>query len=240
MNKDEYKRQNEKRDAAREDKFKWKWRPAWWKVPSDRFALFVVLFTLALVVVGSLQWQLMRSQLGELRRQLDDSEILEAASVTIKNLRVSGFPERPVADFDVVNSGRTRADAINILSSFDWTLATGKAVTIPRDPYGDEGWAVSDFGFSLEPTDPPKHLSMYAISIPPIREITRKYKSNPPEQEDEPKLPSGDDFLSGRFYAFVYVVGTYKDIFGKPHHVSDCVTYSGTGFQSCFSSNRRY
>lgn len=239
MDRHEYKRQNDQRDAERKAKLRqgaetknfWqqiaRWRPSWWELPSDRFAFFLVLFTAMLGIVGSAQWITMKDQLAEFRHQLEDTEIQEAASISIKNFIISGFPDRTVANFDIVNLGRTRADQINVSAVLDWRMAEKKKpFIVPIDPFADEPPLHIKFGFSLGPTDPPRHFSMYAVPIPPIQQGLRGKPSLP--------NPSGDDLASGRFYSFVYVLGTYQDIFTKTHRVSGCLAYYGVAFQECF------
>jgi hypothetical protein len=87
MDRQEYKRQNEKRDADRQTKLLddsiaeqkelrnkgWRrhvmWRPVWWNIPSDRFAFLVAVFTGALVIVGYYQLSAIRSQLNEMQAE---------------------------------------------------------------------------------------------------------------------------------------------------------------------------
>jgi hypothetical protein len=38
----------------------------------------------------------------------------------------------------------------------------------------------------------------------------------------------------------VYVSGSYVDVFGKEHHVADCLSSVGAEFHPCFASNRHY
>ena len=69
MDRHEYRRQNERRDACRDKKLAeeshatkrwWQWRPTWWNIPSDRFAFFVAVFTGVLALVAIWQWSAMR------------------------------------------------------------------------------------------------------------------------------------------------------------------------------------
>jgi hypothetical protein len=93
MDRHEYKRQNEQRDAHRKAKLFYetianrrlqdgsKWRrfiPAWWNIPSDRFAFFVALFTGVLVLVGY-------CQLNAISGQLDAMEADQRAWVSLND-----------------------------------------------------------------------------------------------------------------------------------------------------------
>ena len=69
MDRHEYRRQNERRDACRDKKLAeeshatkrwWQLRPTWWNIPSDRFAFFVAVFTGVLALVAIWQWSAMR------------------------------------------------------------------------------------------------------------------------------------------------------------------------------------
>jgi hypothetical protein len=38
----------------------------------------------------------------------------------------------------------------------------------------------------------------------------------------------------------IYVSGSYVDVFGKTHHVADCLSTVTTEFRPYFASNRHY
>jgi hypothetical protein len=77
MDRTEYKRQNELREARAKARFleeiesKKDWyqrRPPWWKTPSDRFGFFVALFTAALAFFSVWQLTVMRGQLDAMEK----------------------------------------------------------------------------------------------------------------------------------------------------------------------------
>jgi hypothetical protein len=77
MDRLEYKRQNEQREARAKAKFleeiesQKEWyqrRPAWWKTPSDKFSFFVAFFTAALALFAIWQLTVMRGQLNAMER----------------------------------------------------------------------------------------------------------------------------------------------------------------------------
>jgi hypothetical protein len=75
MDKEEYKRQNEERDTKKKTKsFRERWF-GWWKTPSDRFAFFIALFTLALAVESYFQLDAMRHTDAAINEQLKEAHI---------------------------------------------------------------------------------------------------------------------------------------------------------------------
>jgi hypothetical protein len=77
MDRHEYKRQNEQREARKQEKLLEKansekvWyqrRPKWWRVPSDRFSFFVAAFTGALAFFSVWQLIVIRGQLDAMER----------------------------------------------------------------------------------------------------------------------------------------------------------------------------
>jgi hypothetical protein len=77
MDRHEYKRQNEQRDARKKantseradaEKVWYQRRPKWWNVPSDRFGFFVATFTGALALFSVWQLSVMRGQLDAMER----------------------------------------------------------------------------------------------------------------------------------------------------------------------------
>ena len=55
-----------------------------------------------------------------MQRQLNDAEIKDSASIVIRNLALSGFPDNTVASFDVSNIGVTRADMVSLSDALVW------------------------------------------------------------------------------------------------------------------------
>jgi hypothetical protein len=41
-----------------------------------------------------------------MQRDFNDNEVREAASITIRNFGVTGFPNNTIIDFEVVNAGK--------------------------------------------------------------------------------------------------------------------------------------
>jgi hypothetical protein len=115
MDRLEYKRQNEKRDARRKEKLLeeshpkkrwWQWRPTWWDTPGDRFAFFVAAFTGVLATAGYWQLTAMRGQLDITKRALIDVE---------RPILSPGFPVFAVA---VENVGKQIATIITGNANF--------------------------------------------------------------------------------------------------------------------------
>lgn len=205
------------------------------------FAIFLA--TATAVGIGIAQWRALystdeaiRIQADIMRRQLDDAEIQEAASVTIRNLTITGFPDNTIVSFDVVNSGRTRADQVivPVISSYfqlndELGILTGKGgLGGPTNP--------NPLGVSIEPSDPPRHMSVQLGSIP------FWHKEIPIPAEVLKKLPTKDDFISGRREIIFAIVGVYLDVFGKVHHVTDCVISRGgtDRFEPCIGQQNRH
>ena len=84
---------------------------------ATKIIAFAAVATLFAAIV---QGVIFNRQLGVMQRQLNDSEVMEAASITLRNLSISGFPDNPVLSLDVNNSGRTRADQVTVISGFNW------------------------------------------------------------------------------------------------------------------------
>jgi hypothetical protein len=192
-------------------------------------ATFIAVF--AYTSVAAWQAWLTRRQLSVMQRQLNDSEIQEAASLTIRNFVIEGFPDSTVASFDIVNSGRTRGDQVTMDPVYVWMPATGLGKWLLDEHAFGGRINSSELGFSIEPSEAPRHFRI------PIQ-TTDAFKEFPPEARA--RLPSKDDIISGRFASIVYIWGTYQDVFGKTHHVVDCLVYTGAVFQTCFASNRHY
>jgi hypothetical protein len=171
-------------------------------------------------------------QRGVMQRQLDDAEIQEAASITIRNLKVEGFPDDVVVSYDIVNTGRTRADQLNtpLISS---ALPPSEEFKIFLNKWGVGFTSPNINGRSIAPSDPPLHVTvpMGAVAaIPP--EIPPEFRA---------KLPTREDFMMGRREAYYAVVGAYLDVFGKDHHFTECVIFHvRIGFEPCTAQHDRH
>jgi hypothetical protein len=195
-----------------------------------RATVWMAAATAAIVVADVFQYVITSGQLAVMQRQLDDSEILDAASITINNFNVTGFPDNMVMDFEVVNAGKTRADKITMDPGYIWLPASALFGHLRKEHALGGRTQASDLGFSLEATDPPRHIRL------PIQTI-QAFENFPAEVRT--KLPSREDIVSGRWASVISLWGTYADVFGKTHHVADCLAYIGAGFQACFPANRR-
>jgi hypothetical protein len=71
----------------------WKWRPAWWRTASDKFAFFVALFTAVLAVVAGLQTCVLKNQLTEMKNE-------QRPWIGVPRIESRKWPE---IDGDVVN-----------------------------------------------------------------------------------------------------------------------------------------
>jgi hypothetical protein len=201
----------------------------WWY--TNDLPMFIVTFfgVIAVIVYTCVT----RQQLNVMQRTLDDAEIQEAASVTIRNLTITGFPDNTIVSFDVVNSGRTRADQVIMPVMSNWFQPNDefeilKNVPSPNNP--------NEFGFSIEPSDPPRHMSFQLGSFPFWP------KGIPIPAEVLKRSPTKDDFISGRREITFTIAGIYLDVFGKVHHVADCViSRGGAGhFEPCMGQQNRH
>jgi hypothetical protein len=188
-------------------------------------------FTAAIFGVGVFQYLVTKGQLDVLRRQLNDSEIQEAASITLRNFSIGGFPDQPSLNVDVVNTGRTRADQVTVDGGEYWVQ--GHDVMALLNQVGQfSGRAIpSELGFSIEPSEPARHL---VIGLQPLP---------PPGFPAKAKLPTRDEFASGDVTTLIYAIGVYRDVFGKTHRVVDCGAHypaSNGNFISCFAGNRHF
>jgi hypothetical protein len=189
-------------------------------------------FTGALVVVSVVTACIFWRQLNVMQRQLDDAEIQEAASITIKNLTAAGFPDNIVISYDISNHGRTRADQVNVHLAHG-TMRPEEEFKIFTGEFGVGFTSPNVNGLSIDPSDPPRHISFPFGSLPLIPQ------GMPPEILA--KLPSKEDFVSGRVLAYFAVLGAYLDVFGKVHHVTDCVIFHrGNGFEPCTANHGRH
>lgn len=203
---------------------------------SDRPIFFVtlagVIAVVAYTTVAAWQACLTRDQLAVLQRQLSDQEIQESASITISNLVVAGFPDNPVMKFDVKNSGRTRADEVTVVGDYLWTGRGGEMEILGKPETYFKMGTTSKLGFSLEPTDPPRQLSMPMTKIPPTFPSMT--------QAEKAKFPTRNDFIIGKFVSIYAVIVNYKDVFGRITGVSNCILYNENGWSPCFGQNGHY
>jgi hypothetical protein len=173
-----------------------------------------------------------QGQLGALQRQVRDAEIQEAASISIRNLAVSGFPDKTVVSFDGVNTGRTRAEQFSADVISMWVPPQGVFETVTKS-VGTGPVVPSQFGITVDPSDPPRHMTRSVDVAPTIPNL-------PPDMLKH--MPTRERLISGEVVSIISVVGIYKDVFGRVQHVVDCVIYNpGTGFGTCRGqSNRHY
>jgi hypothetical protein len=75
----------------------------------------MVCLTAAIVWLAWVQYTVSQGQLAVMQRQLNDAEIKDSASVVIRNMALSGFPDNTVVSFDVSNIGATRADMVSVV-----------------------------------------------------------------------------------------------------------------------------
>jgi len=165
MDRQEYKRQNEEREAKIKDQFVWRkfwyWRPRWWKPPSDRFAAIVALFTAVLAIVSSCQWHEMKLAYPPLKDSADAAKksakaaqnAVELADKTaarqlrayvwVKMNSVKYPPKPKKADrigigFKMTNSGQTWAQ-----NHIIQTAIIPRNFDVKYDPWDRAQWNIS-------------------------------------------------------------------------------------------------
>jgi len=195
----------------------------WAKVTGIGTTIAAVSGTLA---AGFFAWQSIN-----LQRQVRDNELQQAASVSVENLTVSGFPDRPVVSFDLKNAGPTRAENVTADPAYLWTSPAGVMQLFDKG-FGGRSLS-SDLGFSIGPSEVRHMTTQMRTAIP----------SDDPNFKNMPStktfhVPTRDDILSGKMVSVYAVTVTYKDIWGNVQHVSDCIVYNGSGFAACFGENR--
>jgi hypothetical protein len=169
-----------------------------------------------------------------MQRQLNDTEIQEAASISLRNFSIAGFPDKPTITVDVVNTGKSRADWISIIPVAAWVSGPDVTKLINQQAQGLGTIRPNKFGFSLESTDPPRHVVTQTQSLPPVPP-----EGIPPLKE----VPTREEFISGNVSTMIYVIAAYRDVFGNTHSVVDCGAHfpaGGASFISCFAGNRHY
>jgi hypothetical protein len=200
----------------------------WWHT-NDLPMLIVTFFGVVAVVVYTC---VTHQQLNVMQRTLDDSEIQEAASITITNLTAAGFPDNIVISYDIENHGRTRADQVMVVLA-SGSMRPEEEFKIFTGEFGVGFISPNVNGLSIDPSDPPRHISVSFGSLPLIPQ------GIPPEISA--KLPRKEDFVSGRFEVYFAVLGAYLDVFRKVHHVTDCIIFhSGNGFEPCTANHGRH
>jgi hypothetical protein len=131
-----------------------------------------------------------------------------------------------------VNSGRTRADYINVNAGGTWGKGQGQILALLKkiEPTWKQMSNVTDFGFSLDPGEQ-RHLDIGTLPLPP--------RFNPPLKSEG---PTREEFISGDVTTIIFALGTYKDVFDKLHVVVDCGahTLGRPDFISCYAGNRHY
>jgi hypothetical protein len=123
MNRDEYQRKNQERDANRKKVIAWtrfwEWRPTWWKIPAERFSFFVAAFTGVLAVVGGYQLSALRQQITEMHLQTTTTRAQIRASIAAVRMEIAPYEtaDGKLAGWEITprwkNNGAT--DAINLL-----------------------------------------------------------------------------------------------------------------------------
>jgi hypothetical protein len=101
----------------------YKWPPAWWDTPSDRFSFFVALFTAVLAVVATLQTCILSNQLAEMR--------LEQRPWIGPPIRIDAAVVNDRIDFTLIfkNVGHTPTRAFVIDADIFPTVANGSWYT---------------------------------------------------------------------------------------------------------------
>ena len=158
MNRHEYKRQNEERDARRQARILeakklpefrrgWRgytrWRPTWWNTPADRFAFFVAVFTGALAIVAYFQLSAMRhtddainDQLKEMRLQTATTRAQIRANVAPQGIVTRAVSQNGVTGWTLnptwKNTGGT--DAVDLRSWWALQIVEGAEWTAKRCP----------------------------------------------------------------------------------------------------------
>jgi hypothetical protein len=188
----------------------------WTEIVAACSAAAMALLTVGIIALGVSQYSVSQGQLAVMQRQLNDAEIKDSASIVIRNLAVSGFPDNTVASFDVSNIGTTRADMVSVSHIFTWGPKGHplSLLTAPEEPKIFFGQP-NKFGFTLAPQEQ-RHIDV------PIG----KQLASP---------PTNAQLISGDYTSAVLITASYKTIFGRIEHVADCVTHDQQPqFHQCF------
>ena len=181
-------------------------------------ALALALFCAAIAQVSVYlrQAHIMNRQLSVMQRQLTDAEIQEAASITIRNLTVNGFPDDTVLSYDVLNTGRTRANQVTTDQGYmTFPAQEEMSILANKQFFGGRDYP-SVWGITIDPSDPPRHITYHFGTVPKYPEI---------HPEERRKLKEG--IKSGSVAIAFNVAGTYSDVFGRTQHVVDCIIFDG-------------
>ncbi len=179
----------------------------WWK---HLLELAAVLLGIAVAYIYWNQLTVMSGQLGEMKRQLDDSEDIQAARLVIENFDLKVIPSLSFTvegSFDIRNVGGSIANEVRV--SFG---GHGARASINQLMLGKSRITPDPDGFSLGPGR------------------TRQFPAGP--------LGSGrvTDVVGGTWTNTYEVEVGYRDIFNRPHTVTDCVLYhsfKGHDFEPC-------
>ena len=170
----------------------------------------------------------MQSQINEMVAQRLDAEVQEAASISIKNFTIHGFPDNPIASYELVNDGHTRADqALPGVETGSFPLKDEL-----KDLALGPGFASPNInGISLAPSDPPRHFNTPIAFFFDISDEQAKVMG--PEfvnRLTRDAILKGDDVT-----VFVRVIVPYLDIFNKKHQTVECLIYRAQikDFETC-------
>ena len=178
------------------------------------------------VAAGFFAWQSLT-----LQKQVHDNELQQAASISIENFGISGFPDHPVLTFDLKNTGPTRAEYVTADPEDVWTPPIGLMQLLDHGLGGRT--QPSNLGFTVGPSETRHMTAPMGTAIPNEME---GFKNIP--AKDRVNLANRDAIMSGRMLTIFAVWVTYRDIWGHTLHVSDCIVHTATGFSTCFGENR--
>jgi hypothetical protein len=157
--------------------------------------------TAGIIILGVSQCTVSKGQLAVMQRQLNDAEIKDSASVVIRDLSLSGFPDHMTVGFDISNIGPTRAEMVTIFPTFGWG-PSGGPLSVVTDPERNMLYEQpNEFGFTLAPEEK-RHIDM------PIRGIDY---SHFPERA-RASLPTDAQLISGEFASDMLITAAYKTI----------------------------
>jgi hypothetical protein len=198
----------------------------WTEWVSALSAVATVLLTGGIVWLGYVQYTVSHGQLSVMQRQLDDAEIKDSASIVIRNLAITGFPDHMVVSADISNIGPTRAEMVSIVPGFRW-MPGRDLFTAARDPKFLIDPA-SPEGFTLDPSGG-RHVEMPMSGADPS-----KFPENV-----RALLPTPAQLISGEFTSVVSVSANYKTIFGRTEHAVECLVYMRQQFHPCWGDSKR-
>lgn len=193
-------------------------------------SLFIVVLTYFYVSYSGAQWRTMQ-------RQMSDSEAIEAASIAIKDLAIKDFPDKAEVVFDLVNEGRTRGDLI------------GPGIYVGRISPKEESRTFgqehvfgmikpSINGFSLSPSDPPRHISWRLLGL--YAPFPKEWNLPPAVLKD---IPTKEQLVKGDpVTLYVTVEVGYLDIFGNARQTLDCLVWNPRIklFEPCIAQHDRH